>query len=86
LLYFFQEVARVGSVASETQFIIICFFLRQRFSALNDMLVQLKTVRTKPLLEHWLYQSSRKKGAMTRGSKCKVVYLSMGFNSCTTQW
>jgi len=61
-------MTKVGSAAGETQFIIICFFLRQRFSALNDMLVQLKTVRTKPLLEHCLYKSSRTKAAMTRGS------------------
>ncbi|GFG32141.1 hypothetical protein Cfor_12287, partial [Coptotermes formosanus] len=57
----------MGSAAGEMQFVIICFFLCQRFSSLNDMLIQLKTMRTKAIAEHWLYQSSQTKGAMRSG-------------------
>jgi hypothetical protein len=64
----FQDLIKLGNAAGEMQFINLCFFLRQRFSFLNDILIQLhgdvRTARDTAILERWMYDSSQTKIAV----------------------
>lgn len=54
----FQDLLKLGNAAGQTQFINLCFFLSQRFSVLNDMLMKLQTHTSKAKLDHHMYDSS----------------------------
>lgn len=58
-LFFFQDLVKLGNAAAESQFINLCFFLRQRFSIINEMLKKLQTDILKKKLDHWFNDSSK---------------------------
>ncbi|XP_021942655.1 uncharacterized protein LOC110841429 [Zootermopsis nevadensis] len=56
----FGDLMKLGNAAGEAQFINFCFFLRQRFSVLNDNLTKLQMDTRKTKLDHWFNDSSQK--------------------------
>jgi hypothetical protein len=66
---YFQDLVKLGNAAGEAQFINLCFFLRQRFSVLNDMLTKLQRDTRKMKLDHWFNDSSQQERAVPYGRK-----------------